>query len=662
MSSSAKFPQDVSRLNSEEAHRLWALLNEATPAAIEEETIQPRNDNDALPLSFAQQRLWFLSQFDPRAAQAYLLAGGVDLHGELDLPALQRALDRIVARHEALRTSFIDGDDGATQLIAPAEVGFALECIDLRQAADPYADAHRHAEEETRTPFDLARGPLIRGRLLQLAAHEHRLLVTVHHSVADGWSIGILLQELGALYTAFAQGQPDPLPPLPIQYADYALWQRRWLAGPLLQRQLTFWREHLHGASALLELPTDRPRPALQDYSGDSVEFALDAELTAALRSLSQRHGTTVFMTVLTGWAVLLARLSGQDEVVIGAPVANRTRSELEGLIGFFVNAQALRIDLRGNPSVTELLAQVRSTALAAQDHQDLPFEQVIEALNPERSLAAQPVFQVVLTWQNVPDAALSLPGIRLQPFQAPSGDAKFDLEFSLHEDRDRIVGSLGYAKALFDRSTIERHLAQFVQVLAGMAADAQAHVAQLPLLPADERTQLQRFTVTEATPLAQAQCIHHLFEAQARRTPEAIALCADNMQLSYAALDARANQLAHRLCTLGVATEHRVALYLPRGIEQVVALLAVLKAGAAYVPLEPDLPSERLAFLLADSRPRAVLTCTELQDRLPASRAMLRVSVLTLDTDVDVETDAGADLHSPGAPTVLGLCANNLA
>ncbi|WP_244298200.1 condensation domain-containing protein, partial [Xanthomonas prunicola] len=503
MSSSAKFPQDVSTLSTEEAHRLWALLNEA-PAAIEEEAIQRRNGDDALPLSFAQQRLWFLAQFDPRAAQAYLLAGGVDLHGELDLPALQRALDRIVARHEALRTCFIACDDGATQLIAPADVGFALDCIDLRHAADPHADAQRHAEEETHTPFDLARGPLIRGRLLQLAAQEHRLLVTVHHSVADGWSIGILLQELSTLYAAFVQDQPDPLPPLPIQYADYALWQRRWLAGPLLQRQLSFWRAHLQGAPALLELPTDRPRPPLQDYSGDSVEFALDAELTAALRTLSQRHGTTVFMTVLAGWAVLLARLSGQDEVVIGAPLANRTRSELEGLIGFFVNAQALRIDLRGNPSVAEVLAQVRSTALAAQDHQDLPFEQVIEALNPERSLAAQPVFQVVLTWQNVPDAALSLPGIRLQPFQAPSGDAKFDLEFSLHEDRDRIVGSLGFATALFDRSTIARQLAQFVQVLAGMVADQQIRVVQLPLLPVDERAQLQRFTVTETAPLAQ--------------------------------------------------------------------------------------------------------------------------------------------------------------
>ncbi|PPU91110.1 non-ribosomal peptide synthetase, partial [Xanthomonas albilineans] len=479
---------------------------------------------------------------------------------------------------------------------------------------------------------------------------------TMHHIVSDGWSMALLVQELSALYAAFVQGQRDPLPPLPIQYPDYAMWQRRWLDGPLLQRQLGFWREHLHDAPALLELPTDHPRPAVQDYRGDHVDIALDAELTDALRALSQRHGTTVFMTVLAGWAVLLSRLSGQDQVVIGAPVANRTRSELEALIGFFVNAQALRIDLRGAPTVADLLAQVRVTALAAQDHQDVPFEKVIEALNPERSLSAQPVFQVVLTWQNVPEAELVLPDIRLQPIPAQAGDAKFDLEFSLHEQQDHIVGSLGYAKALFERSTIERHLAQFVTLLHGMVADAHVRVAQLPLLPAAERAQLQRFTVTETAPLTPATCIHHLFEAQVQRTPDAIAVSEGQRTLRYAELDARANRLAQRLRRSGVGLESRVALYLPRSIEQVVAVLATLKAGAAYVPLDPELPSERLAFLLEDSRPRAVLTCTDLQDHLPASRAMLRVSVLTLDDIAETQHD------DPGAPDIPGLCPDNLA
>ncbi|AVT99226.1 non-ribosomal peptide synthetase [Xanthomonas oryzae] len=617
--------------------------------------ILPLPRSAPLPLSFAQQRLWFVEQLDPRAARAYLIGGGVDLLGALNLPALRQALDRILARHEALRTCFVDHDDGATQVIAPPEVGFALECIDLRHATDAHAQAQHDSELEAQTAFDLTRGPLIRGRLLRLADEEHRLLVTMHHIVSDGWSMGLLVNELSTLYAAFAQGQPDPLPPLPIQYADYTLWQRRWLQGPVLQRQLDFWREHLHGAPALLELPTDRPRPPLQDYSGESVEFALDAELTSTLVALSQRHGTTVFMTVLAAWGVLLARLSGQDQAVIGTPVANRTRSELEPLIGFFVNTQALRVDLRERPSVAALLAQVRATALTAQDHQDLPFEHLIEALNPERSLSHHPVFQAMLTWQNNAAGALRLPGIRLQPIPTDRHDAKFDLELFMGQSEDRILGRLAYATALFDRSTIERQLAQFVQVLAAMAAEDRAAVHRLPLLPVEQRAQLQGFTSTDAAPIP-ARCIHHLFEDQVRRTPDAIALLEGEVQLSYAVLEARANHLAHRLHASGVGLESRVALYLPRGIDQVVALLATLKAGAAYLPLDPELPSERLTFLLEDSRPRAVLTCEALQDTLQASCAMLHVRVLTLDLD------ANLDRRDPGPPSVQDLCPDHLA
>ncbi|WP_276320818.1 non-ribosomal peptide synthetase [Xanthomonas oryzae] len=530
-----------------------------------------------------------------------------------------------------------------------------MECIDLRHATDAHAQAQHDSELEAQTAFDLTRGPLIRGRLLRLADEEHRLLVTMHHIVSDGWSMGLLVNELSTLYAAFAQGQPDPLPPLPIQYADYTLWQRRWLQGPVLQRQLDFWREHLHGAPALLELPTDRPRPPLQDYSGESVEFALDAELTSTLVALSQRHGTTVFMTVLAAWGVLLARLSGQDQAVIGTPVANRTRSELEPLIGFFVNTQALRVDLRERPSVAALLAQVRATALTAQDHQDLPFEHLIEALNPERSLSHHPVFQAMLTWQNNAAGALRLPGIRLQPIPTDRHDAKFDLELFMGQSEDRILGRLAYATALFDRSTIERQLAQFVQVLAAMAAEDRAAVHRLPLLPVEQRAQLQGFTSTDAAPIP-ARCIHHLFEDQVRRTPDAIALLEGEVQLSYAVLEARANHLAHRLHASGVGLESRVALYLPRGIDQVVALLATLKAGAAYLPLDPELPSERLTFLLEDSRPRAVLTCEALQDTLQASCAMLHVRVLTLDLD------ANLDRRDPGPPSVQDLCPDHLA
>ncbi|WP_231108134.1 non-ribosomal peptide synthetase, partial [Xanthomonas graminis] len=597
-----------------------------TAAASTLPAIVPADRSASLPLSFAQQRLWFLDQLDDRASVAYLMPGGVDLHGALNLPALQQALDRIVARHDALRTHFVAADDGAIQRIAAPEIGFALACVDLRQAADPHADAQRHAELETSTPFDLEHGPLIRGRLLRLAEHEHRLLVTMHHIVTDGWSMGLLVRELSILYAAFALGQPDPLPPLPIQYADYALWQRRWLEGPLLQRQLSFWREHLHGAPALLELPTDRPRPALQDYRGDSIEIALDAELTSALRGLSQRHSSTVFMTVLAGWAALLARLSGRDELVIGTPVANRTRSELETLIGFFVNTQALRIDLRAAPSVAELLAQVRRTALAAQDHQDLPFEQVIEALNPARHLGHHPVFQAMLVWQNNADVALDLPGLHSRVLEQGNATAKFDLQLTLQAKDERIAGQLTYATALFERSTIERHLAQFVALLRGMVADDSARVDRLPLLSAHERQQwLQTLAQTQRV-FADHACLHSLFEQQVAQAPHAIAVVHDDLALSYADLDARANQLAHHLIAQGIGPEERVALYLERGIDLVMALLAVLKAGAAYLPMDPAYPAERLAFMLDDAQPRLLLAHRALAANLPDDSSIATV------------------------------------
>jgi non-ribosomal peptide synthetase component F len=313
----------------------------------------------------------------------------------------------------------------------------------------------------------------------------------MHHIVSDGWSMGVLVNEFSALYAAYTQGRPDPLPPLPIQYADYAVWQRRWITGEVLQRQLDFWRGHLAGAPAVLELPTDRLRPSVQDHAGESLGFELDAELTANLKALGQRHGTTLFMTMLASWAALLARLSGQSDVVIGTPVANRHRAEIEPLIGFFVNTQALRVDLCGSPTVAELLAQVRATALAAQAHQDIPFEQVVEALSPMRSMAHSPVFQVMFAWQNAPEGSLDLPGLALEPLGASSTTVKFDLELTLHEAGDRIAGSLGYACALFDRSTIERHLGHWQTLLRGLVADDAACVARLPLLTSPERQHL---------------------------------------------------------------------------------------------------------------------------------------------------------------------------
>ncbi|WP_128809168.1 non-ribosomal peptide synthetase, partial [Xanthomonas translucens] len=647
--SSSKLPQDISTLTKAEANRLWALLSKAAPAANAQETIQPRNRDEAPPLSFAQQRLWFLAQLDAQADLAYLMPNGLRLRGRLDRHALRQALDRIVARHETLRTRIGLQQDQPVQIIDAADVGFRLCEHDLSACPDPEAQAQIHAEQETQTSFDLAHDTLARGQLLCLGEDDHVLLVTLHHLVSDGWSMGLLMHELTTLYAAFALGQPDPLPPLSLQYADIAVWQRGHITGQVLQRQRNFWLEHLRDAPALLDLPSDRPRPALQDYRGDSVDITLDADLTDALRRFSQRHGTTLFMTMLASWAVLLGRLSGQDHVVIGTPVANRTRSELEPLIGLFVNTQALCIDLRANPSIAQVLAQVRATALAAQDHQDLPFEQVIEAVSPERSLAYSPLFQVMLAWQSTPSAEPTLPGLRLSPIDKAVSDAKFDLDLSLHEADDRIVGGLCYATALFDRDTIERHVALFVRMLRGLLADDHVRIAQLPLLRDEDRTQLlQQFNATTMA-LPAAGCVHNLFEAQARRTPDAVALVAGDSQLRYAELDALADRLAARLVARGIGPERRVAIRLERSPELIIALLAVLKAGGAYVPIDPAYPIERSVYLLEDSQACVLLTTTALEAELRFSEVLRTISVLLMDQpDASAQHGAVLDTLAP--------------
>ncbi|MGD7493661.1 condensation domain-containing protein, partial [Ralstonia pseudosolanacearum] len=362
---------------------------------------------EALPLSFAQQRLWFLAQMEG-GSEAYHIPVGLRLKGELDEDALRRSLDRIVARHEALRTRFVAEDGQAVQRVASADAGLPLDWVDLSTEAVPEHQLGLLAEAEARAPFDLEQGPLIRGRLVKLGEQEHVLLITMHHIVSDGWSQGVLARELGMLYEAYRSGGEDPLPALPIQYADYAVWQRRWLEGAELQRQGAHWEQALAGAPTLLSLPTDRARPAQQDYAGGSVEVIFDETLSAGLRKLSQRHGTTLFMTVLAGWSALLSRLSGQEEVVVGSPVANRTRSEVEGLIGFFVNTLALRVEV-GGATVSELLERVKAKVLEAQAHQDLPFEQVVERIRPVRSLSHSPVFQAALSWLNTEAVGLSL-------------------------------------------------------------------------------------------------------------------------------------------------------------------------------------------------------------------------------------------------------------
>ncbi|MGC0094986.1 amino acid adenylation domain-containing protein, partial [Ralstonia pseudosolanacearum] len=604
---------------------------------------------EALPLSFAQQRLWFLAQMEG-GSEAYHIPVGLRLKGELDEDALRRSLDRIVARHEALRTRFVTEEGQAVQRVASADVGFALDCVDLQGQADREQALATLSEREANTPFDLAHGPLIRGCLVKLGEQEHVLLITMHHIVSDGWSQGVLARELGSLYEAYRAGNADPLPALPIQYADYAVWQRRWLEGGELQRQGTYWEQALAGAPTLLSLPTDRARPAQQDYAGGSVEVIFDDTLSAGLRKLSQRHGTTLFMTVLAGWSALLSRLSGQEEVVVGSPVANRTRSEVEGLIGFFVNTLALRVEVSG-ATVSELLGRVKSQVLEAQAHQDLPFEQVVERVRPVRSLSHSPVFQAALSWLNTEAVGLSLEleGLTIEGVDAGQAAAKFDLTLELRETSEGLAGSLDYATALFDRETIERYLGYLHRLLKAMVENDSQQVSQIALLGEDERVRLlESWNETKAA-YPDASTIQGLFEAQVRRTPEAIAVEHEGRQVSYAELNARANRVAHALIGLGVGPDARVGLCAERSVELVIGLLGILKAGGGYVPLDPSYPQDRLAYMLEDSAPVAVLAQSNTREQLGA------LSVPVLDLDGPLE-EAEHD------PQVTGLEPHHLA
>ncbi|MER9052363.1 condensation domain-containing protein, partial [Mesorhizobium sp. M0923] len=470
--------------------------------------------NEPLVLSFAQQRLWFLAQLDEGSTN-YHIPLALRLRGVLDRVAWQRSLDRLFARHEALHSVFVASEGKPLVAVLPPDAGLPVLEHNLKGRPDAEAALLDLCHEEALTPFDLARGPLIRGRLIRISDEEHVFLLTQHHIVSDGWSMSVLVGELSQLYRAFEAGQDDPLPPLAIQYPDYAAWQRQWLTRERLQSQADYWRETLAGAPARLGLPTDRPRPAQQSFAGASVPVVIDVDLTRGLKRLSRQHGTTLFMTVLTAWAAVLSRLSGQDDLVIGVPSANRGRREIEELIGFFVNTLALRLDLSGEPSVAELLERTRRTALAAQEHQNLPFEQVVEIAQPPRHLDHTPLFQVMLAWENNAVESLDLPGLSVEAAGEGYDQVKFDLELSLGERGDQIAGSLHYATALFDEATIERQRGYLLALLRAMVADAGQPVGRIELLSPEERTYLlEELNRTDAD-YPSDLCIHELFEQQ---------------------------------------------------------------------------------------------------------------------------------------------------
>ncbi|ARL57250.1 non-ribosomal peptide synthetase [Burkholderia pseudomallei] len=590
--------------------------------------LAPRDGRIAL--SLAQQRLWFLTQLEG-VSEAYHMSGAVRLDGPLNREVLQRALNRIVMRHEALRTCFAREEGEPIQVIQP-HADLTVSYHDLREAEQTEQRAKDLSQAHASAPFDLSRDLPVRVLLLQLEDDAHVVQVVMHHIASDGWSVGVFLQELSALYGSFIAEQGDPLAPLPLQYADYAAWQRRWLASGQLEKQGAFWQTNLSGAPTLLELPTDRPRPPKQSHAGASVEVKLGAALSERVKRLSQRHGVTPYMTLLSSWAAVLSRLSGQEEVVIGSPVAGRNRTEVEPLIGFFVNTLALRLDLSSEPTVGELLKRTKAQVLSAQAHQDLPFDQVVERVKPPRSTAHSPLFQVMFDWHNTPARALTMPGLTVSVARTETTTSQYDLVLSMQERNGDIVGHLNYATALFDEQTARRYARYWRRLLEGMTAgSANVSVARLPLLDETEREQVvHEWNATErAYPIR--QCIHQLFEAQAARTPNAIAIAIGDERVTYAALNASANRLARHLRALGVVADTRVAVCIERGAPMVIALLAIWKAGGAYVPLDPAYPRERIAYMLRDSAPIAVLTSRASRD-LVASHLPDRAPLVVID------------------------------
>jgi hypothetical protein len=583
--------------------------------------------------SFAQQRLWFLDRL-LGASSLYNIPWAIQLNGKLDVSALQQSLEAIVARHEVLRTCFIEVDGEPVQVIR-ASIPFACTLLDL--SAHPQenreSEIQRLLDAEASKAFDLKQAPLLRALLLKLSGQEHILLVTLHHSVADGWSMRVFRQELANFYSAFSQDQASVLPELPIQYADYAVWQREWLQGEVLERQLSYWKTQLADLN-VLELPLDKPRPKQPSYRGARATIHLSAALTRGLKALSQQQNVTLFMTLLAALKVLLHRYSGQDDIVVGTAIAGRNRQELENLIGFFVNTLALRTDLSGTPSFSQLLSRVREICLKAYAHQDLPFEKLVAELQVQRDMSRHPLFQVMLVLQPPALQDMHLPGLTINELAVTQETAKFDLTLSLEEHPDGLTGTIEYSTDLFNAGTITRLAGHFQTLLEAVVEQPETAIAELPPLTAPERHQLLVEWNATKTDYPKDKCVHQLFEEQVAKTPDAIALVFEDQQLSYQTLNAKANQLAHYLQTVGVKSDDLVAICMERSFDLVIGLLAILKAGAAYVPLDPTYPRERLAFMLKDTQVSILLTQKKFDSIASVSQLHTGIQRIYLDSE----------------------------
>ncbi|WP_292846227.1 condensation domain-containing protein [Nostoc sp. NMS8] len=588
--------------------------------------------SNQFPLSFTQERLWFLDQLDGKSHK-YNIPIALQIQGNLNIAVLEQALVTLIQRHEILRTRFTITNGTPVQII-DSGINFTIAVVDLQEFSQDQRSeqVQQKVKQELETLFNLTESQSLRVTLLQVAPQEFVLLASMHHIVFDGWSVAIFIQELFTLYQAFLSNSSSPLPSLPIQYADFAVWQRQWWREERLQTQLDYWKQQLSNASPILELPSDRPRPSIQSFRGKSLSFQLNPELNKQLQTLSKKTGTTLFMTLLAAFATLLYRYSSQEDISIGSPIANRNRSEIEPLIGSFVNTLVLRIRIQDNPSFAELLAQVQQVALDAYEHQDAPFEKVVEALQPERSLSHNPLFQVMFVLQNVPEQTFKLPNLTLTPFDLDNVTSKFDLTLSMAQTKQGLQGRWEYNTDLFDGDTITRMNQHFQTLLFGIVANPQLQVSKLPLLTATERQILVDWNNTQRE-YPKDKCIHQLFELQVEKTPLAVAVVFEDQKLTYLELNKKANCLAHYLQKLGVGPEVVVGLCVERSTDMIVGLLGILKAGGAYLPLDPALPAQNLVLRLQDVQVSVVISHTSLVDSFE------QMTVICLDTDWDIIT-----------------------
>ncbi|MCC5604893.1 non-ribosomal peptide synthetase [Nostoc favosum] len=619
-----------------------ALLEKWKKGKFQADTIPKRQISQNIPLSFSQQRLWFIDQLY-HGSSFYNIPITFHIQGNLNIKALEQSLNEILKRHEVWRTNFRVVNGEPIQEISPQST-WNIYIINLEHLSgkDWEPEVKQIAAESAKKPFNLAKELLVRATLLRLSEEEHVLLVTMHHIITDGWSCDVFLHELSTLYAAFSKNQPSPLPELPIQYADFAVWQRDRIQGEFLATQLNYWKQQLQGELPVLQLPADRPRPNLTTFTGAKHYFTFSASLTNAFKQLSQREDATLFMSLLAAFNILLYCYTDQEDILIGSPIANRNRAELEGMLGLFVNTLVLRNNLSGNPSFRELLHRVREVTLDAYGHQDLPFEMLVEELQPERDLSRNPLYEVMFVLQNTPGSVEEASGLTLRPLEFDSGTAQLDIFLSMSESAEGLTGCLEYNTDIFGSTTINQFINNFQTLLENIVANPEQHLSELSLLTASEQEELLfKFNQTRAD-YPQDVSLHQLFEEQVELRPNYVALISDSEEITYRQLNHRVNQLSHHLQKQDVTKETLVALCLERDLDMVVGILAILKAGGAYIPLDPSYPVERLNFMLSDSQASLLISKQEILEELSLSAAK------TVCLDIHKEEISQESLENP--------------